>query len=248
MRSRSALRLWRKNSFGCRVCRAPLHSPPQPLCSLVANPTLGHGLADHAAPLSLPLPRSAVVRVPLILTAADGFSSRTYTLSFYGHASPPPAQLRLPDSAVAGIAPSDGASGGAYPGSGTISGGGAGATNVQAAFDAWFAARPADWPAPPLSNCSVCGPGSYSPAAGAVSCQYCPPGKYAPAPLASGCSACPAGTYAFAWGAANCRCGPRRGLPVTFAVSVCAVAAVRKHARTLDSLACAVPAHHFASC
>lgn len=101
--------------------------------------------------------------LPIILTADEGRSSRTYTMLLYSNATAATAvhEMVLPQEAAAA-------------GSGrAASSGNAQAADAAALSAAYFASRPADWPKSPAqsSMCSVCPNGTYSTRTDALECK-----------------------------------------------------------------------------
>jgi hypothetical protein len=103
--------------------------------------------------------------LPIILTADEGRSSRTYTVLLYSNATAATAvhELVLPQEAAAGGV------GGSQGGSSSSSQAAEGAA-LSAAF---FSSRPADWPRSPAQSdrCEVCPNGTYSTRTDASECK-----------------------------------------------------------------------------
>ena len=165
---------------------------------------------SSAAPRRLP---GASVELPLITTADDGLSSKTYALVLYANVS---AAAALSKMAPAGNASAAAAAGDARAAA-ARRGGAAGSGSAPEAEEesrlrrAAFGGRPASWPPSPGESgaCSVCAPGTYSTRLDAAECQVCPPGRFSGGPFSAGCRLCPRGSFAYYWGADACvRCLP----------------------------------------
>jgi hypothetical protein len=119
--------------------------------------------ASSDADCRLQLP-GLTAELPIILTADEGRSSRTYTMLLYSNATAAAAvhDMVLPQEAAAG----GGRAGGS---SSSVSQ----AADAAALTTAYFASRPGDWPRSPAqsSMCNVCPNGTYSTRTDAVECQ-----------------------------------------------------------------------------
>lgn len=167
--------------------------------------------------LGAPQLPGASLELPVITTADDGLSSKTYTLVLYSNISSAQALSKLRASGAPANATPPDADGAAAARRGGAAGAGTRTEEEEEAqlrVDA-FGSRPKSWPRSPgeSANCSLCARGTYSSKLDARECQVCPPGKFSPAPYSAGCSLCPQGSFSYYWGADTCR----TCLPGTFA-------------------------------
>lgn len=118
--------------------------------------------AGSDADCRLQLP-GLTAELPIILTADEGRSSRTYTMLLYSNATAATAvhDMVLPQEAAAG--------GGRAGSSSSVSQ----AADAAALTSAYFASRPGDWPKSPAqsSMCNVCPNGTYSTRTDALECK-----------------------------------------------------------------------------
>jgi hypothetical protein len=123
----------------------------------------GSSSSSNGCKMQLP---GLTAELPIILTADEGRSSRTYTMLLYSNATAATAvhELVLPQEAAAG----GGVSG--SPGGGSSS---SQAAEGAALSDAFFASRPAEWPRSPAQSdrCEVCPNGTYSTRIDASECK-----------------------------------------------------------------------------
>lgn len=121
-------------------------------------------------PCGLRLP-GVTAEVPVILTADEGRSSKTYTLLVYSNESAAAVvqNVVLPQEAAAAESAAKTA---AAAGNSSSSNPAADAAALTAAY---FAGRPKDWPASPAQNnkCAVCPNGTYSTKVDAYDCKVC---------------------------------------------------------------------------
>lgn len=119
----------------------------------------GSSSSDLDCRLQLP---GLTAELPIILTADEGRSSRTYTMLLYSNATAATAvhDMVLPQEAAAGSARTGGSAGGQ-------------AADAAALTVAYFASRPAEWPKSPAqsSQCNVCPNGTYSLRTDALECK-----------------------------------------------------------------------------
>jgi hypothetical protein len=116
--------------------------------------------SDADCRLQLP---GLTAELPIILTADEGRSSRTYTMLLYSNVT---AATAVHDM----VLPQEAAAGGGRAGS---SSSGSQAADAAALTAAYFAGRPGHWPRSPAqsSMCNVCPNGTYSTRTDAVECK-----------------------------------------------------------------------------
>jgi hypothetical protein len=109
--------------------------------------------------------------LPIILTADEGMSSKTYTLLLYSNESAAAAvrRLVLPQEAAAAAAAAKTAAAAGASSSSTPE---EDAARLSAAY---FSSRPRHWPASPAQSpkCTVCPNGTYSTRIDADDCKVC---------------------------------------------------------------------------
>ncbi|GBF99616.1 hypothetical protein Rsub_12295 [Raphidocelis subcapitata] len=167
-----------------------------------------------AGPLGAPRLPGASLELPVITTADDGLSSKTFTLVLYSNISSALTLSRMQPASAGNASSADGdaAAAATRRPHGTQLEDAEEEARLQR--DA-FGSRPRAWPRSPgqSANCSLCAAGTYSTRLDAHECQVCPPGKFSAAPFSPGCRLCPEGSFSYFWGAAACR----TCLPGTFA-------------------------------
>jgi len=128
----------------------------------VMRDTGGTGGLGSGSGCRLRLP-GLTAELPIILTADEGRSSKTYTMLLYSNATAAAAVHDL-------ILPQEAAAGGSGHGS---SGSSSQAADAAALSLAFFADRPEEWPRSPAQNsqCSVCPNGTYSTRTDAPECK-----------------------------------------------------------------------------
>ncbi len=175
----------------------------------------GSSSTSEARRLGAPRLPGATLELPVITTADDGLSSKTYTLVLYSNISSAGALSRMQAAGNSTAAGADGDAA-ATPRRGGAAGSGSASEQQEEARvqQDVFGSRPRGWPRSPgqSDNCSLCTGGTYSTKLDAVECLVCPPGKFSPA-YSTGCWLCPQGSFSYFWGADVCR----TCLPGTFA-------------------------------
>jgi len=165
--------------------------------------------------LGAPRLPGATLELPVITTADDGLSSKTYTLVLYSNISSAAALSKMQAAGNTTAAAADGDAAATSRRGGAAGSGSASEEEEEARLQRdVFGARPREWPRSPgqSTSCSLCAGGTYSTKLDAGECQVCPPGKFSPA-YSAGCRLCPEGSFSYFWGADVCR----TCLPGTFA-------------------------------